>query len=891
MKRSAAPSKNNEQLKKIAKFNPPYHIQKTLKSASTNADSSKDTGKFEFLKSDKSLNIQNNVQNVGVMQNPHTPKSCLSNRSACSEMPVTSLSDGISATKTSSVPKQHKLAKFCSPLRQRYVNESSSDKGQYTLTGSDSVKHYFKVVWCKRSTKKHKNWEGDAILVATGRNVSLLDTDGKEIGKAGGYKHAELSNLKEGETLLVGGKEIEVMEDISKENFLSGSCFAGKNERIPTISKSQALPKRTVTGASLFLSNVKASDCSITTHKPRFDPTLSTAVVLSRPPASLVPKGATVVDVVVDPHVSRNLRPHQKEGINFLYKCVMGYAGNGGFGAILADEMGLGKTLQAIALIWTLLKQNPIHHKPVLRRALIVTPGSLVNNWMKEFKKWLGKERLNVFAVSSDKKAEEFKNACVYPVMIVSYEMFVRYCDVIKQSNFDLIVCDEGHRLKNSAIKTTSFLQSLSTSRRVVITGTPIQNDLKEFFTLVNFCNPGLLGNQLSFRKVYEDPILRSKQPDCALEEKKIGEERAKELNRITSSFILRRTGDVNQQYLLSKTEYVVFCKPSQMQVDLYRKMVSSSQVTALLGCSGDGSAHLTCINSLKQICNHPCLVTQIPDAKEPPPAEIQIDVSASGKLKVLSKLLDNLLVAQCAERVVLVSNYTKMLDVLEGLCKQSRYKFLRLDGQTPVQKRQQLVDKFNSSFSDCNIFLLSSKAGGVGLNLIGANRLVLYDIDWNPANDLQAMSRVWRDGQKKPVYIYRLLTTGTIEEKIYQRQVSKQTLGNSVIDSFKEAEVKFSQSELKDLFTFQPHTACDTHQMLKCNCQEDSAAPILHKQLDSKRNTEQLGMSELKTWNHLPPSDIPSKVEDSLVHTATEGISFLFASSIIKNDQNGVTT
>ncbi|XP_048452109.1 DNA repair and recombination protein RAD54B-like [Rhincodon typus] len=191
-----------------------------------------------------------------------------------------------------------------------------------------------------------------------------------------------------------------------------------------------------------------------------------------------------------------------------------------------------------------------------------------------------------------------------------------------------------------------------------------------------------------------------------------------------------------------------------------------------------------------------------------------------SGKLQVLIDLLASIHEQNSAERVVLVSNYTQTLDILQEMCKRFGYSYTRLDGQTAVSQRQKIVDSFNSKHGQSFIFLLSSKAGGVGLNLIGASRLVLYDIDWNPANDVQAMARVWRDGQKRPVHIYRLLTTGTIEEKIYQRQVSKQSLSGTVVDLKKKSEhASFSLEELRNLFQLEEDSNCLTHDLLYCNC------------------------------------------------------------------------
>ncbi|XP_064240484.1 DNA repair and recombination protein RAD54B-like [Aotus nancymaae] len=189
---------------------------------------------------------------------------------------------------------------------------------------------------------------------------------------------------------------------------------------------------------------------------------------------------------------------------------------NGRCGAILADEMGLGKTLQCISLIWTLQCQGPYGGKPVIKKTLIVTPGSLVTNWKKEFQKWLGSERIKIFTVDQDHKVEEFIKSVFYSVLVISYEMLLRSLDQIKDIKFDIRIRDEGHCLKNSAIKTTTALISLSCDKRIILTGTPIQNDLQEFFALIDFANPGILGSLSSYRKIYEEPIILSREPSAS---------------------------------------------------------------------------------------------------------------------------------------------------------------------------------------------------------------------------------------------------------------------------------------------------------------------------------------------------------------------------------------
>lgn len=571
--------------------------------------------------------------------------------------------------------------------------------------------------------------------------------------------------------------------------------------------------------------NVQAPKKASKVPTPRHDPKGEGALVMKRPRS--VPKGKQVVDVVVDPILTKNLREHQRAGVSFMYECVMGMKDYDGEGAILADEMGLGKTLQTIALLWTLLKQNPIYEEqPVIKKALIVCPVTLINNWRKEFRKWLGNERIGVFVAESNKtRLTDFTMGKSYSVMIIGYEKLrMVQEDLKKGGGIDIVIADEGHRLKTAQNKSALAIKALNTERRVILSGTPIQNDLAEFYTMVDFVNPGLLNKYSTFKREFETPILKSRQPGASAKDTEKGEARSEELANITGMFILRRTAEILSKYLPPKTEYVVFCKPTETQAAVYRAIVGSPTFNAALGSS---AIILELINILKKVCNSPTLLLK-KDAKgedvtkpefiECIPPQLLKSPGASGKLQVLDSLLHRIRTTT-DEKVVLVSNYTSTMDVLANLLNSLSYKYLRLDGSTPPAKRQDLVDRFNRSPpSNSFVFLLSAKAGGTGLNLIGASRLVLFDLDWNPATDLQAMARVHRDGQQRPCYIYRLITQGALDEKIFQRQVSKSGLADSIVDG-KSSVSGFSREELRDLFSLDESDDCQTHKLLACPC------------------------------------------------------------------------
>ncbi|XP_061073541.1 DNA repair and recombination protein RAD54B isoform X2 [Conger conger] len=797
-------------------------------------------------------------------------------------------------------------------------------------TGPDCSARYFSVMWCKASKKKHKRWEGDAVLVARGRSVILKDMEGKDIGRGIGYKSSQLESLTEGQSLMVGGKEVEVMGTISAEEFRSGRCFQDAGTE-PSVMEVVAPPIRNPVSKPFSrpslkggMENQRALPTEGLACGPRHDPLAPGALVMPRPTENhqwvFNKAGLPVLDVVVDPHLTGYLRPHQREGVVFLYECVMGMRSVSRHGAILADEMGLGKTLQCIALVWTLLRQGPYGGRPMARRVLVVTPGSLVKNWAAEFQKWLGRERINIFTVDQDHKVEDFVNSPLCSVLVISYEMLLRSVEQVEQVEFSLLICDEGHRLKNSNIKTSSALSSLACLHRVILTGTPVQNDLQEFFSIIEFVNPGVLGSSSAYRKVYEEPILRSRQPSATEEERRLGEERAAELGRLTGLFILRRTQEIISRYLPAKQEWTVFCRPAPLQLELYRRLLSHRLVRACLQGALENSPHLACIGALKKLCNHPGLLYATVQEKEAARVEDSgaevslyeglgelfpeaystggLNIADSGKLLVLADLLAAIRQLSPSDRVVLVSNYTQTLDVLQDMCSHLGYSCCRLDGQTPVAQRQKLVDRFNGRFTTDFIFLLSSKAGGVGLNLVGASHLVLYDIDWNPANDIQAMARVWRDGQKKTVHIYRFLTTGTIEEKIYQRQVSKQGLSGAVVGLSKCAEhISFSSEELRDLFTLHEDSECVTHDLLSCSCHGDGNRPgpveeprpveerpcQLGRRSDRRSSQKHLTMSELMQWRHYS-GKVPS-FSDAYLDRARNHVSFALQSTTAEGE------
>ncbi|KAG9514879.1 DNA repair protein rhp54, partial [Aureobasidium melanogenum] len=736
----------------------------------------------------------------------------------------------------------------------------------------------FSVLWRKITNKKNKIWDGDGILIVSQGYANLKDSDGKDIGRT-----VCKTPLLPGSTLSMSGKEIEIDSRISREE--ARSMLPQKKPPKPTTTKTSIVTRPSVPvartplrpvqtqskptsmlgkAAAAFNSapKVEAPPRAVsmltkptaafkspmidktgvplsrsksdgkTVCLPRHDPNEPNALVMKRPKHA--PDGKHIVDVVVDPNLTKHLREHQRAGVAFLYECIMGMRPFDGEGAILADEMGLGKTLQTIALIWTLLKQNPIYEDgPVIKKALIVCPVTLINNWRKEFKKWLGNEKVGVMVAENNKtRLSDFTKGKSYNILIIGYEKLRNVQEELQQGlGVDIVIADEGHRLKTANNKSAAAIKSLNTERRIILSGTPIQNDLSEFFTMVDFVNPGLLKTYSSFKKQYETPILKSRTPGATAKDIEKGQTCSEELASITGQFILRRTAEILSKYLPPKTEYVVYCRPTRVQKDVYEAVVSTGVLNQVLKSN---EAAFQMINILKKLCNSPSLLKNPSEGEEGTVNSLLAKVPASdlkaaggsSKLQVLDDLL-HFVHTMTQEKIVVVSNYTATLDMIGKLLTALEYSFLRLDGSTPANQRQGLVDKFNrTSANNCFVFLLSAKAGGVGLNLIGASRLVLFDIDWNPATDLQAMGRVHRDGQKHPVHIYRFLTKGALEEKIFQRQLTKQGLADSIVDNKANAS-SFTPEELREIFTLDSREGCQTHELMGCDCPCDGSVPI----------------------------------------------------------------
>lgn len=733
-----------------------------------------------------------------------------------------------------------------SPLPQKRTYSQSDQETQTTISDNkcEIKSGKYNILWRKKSTKKNKTWDGDGymILGADSNSALVKNEDGITLGKL-----KKLGPFIFESTFSVGGYEIEVdgeCHDNVPETTLSlnvQNCLVSPNPasapyRIPSMRGLKRVKSEEKTEKPMIPSIPSLGSRGRSKgNKPLYDVIAEDALIMPTPTGTAKDG---LMDVVVDPLLSSVLRPHQREGVKFLYECVMGFRNFSGNGCLLADEMGLGKTLMTISLIWTLLRQNPlIDSPPVLKKAVICCPVTLIGNWKKEFHKWLGMNRVGVLAVNGSQSTTKEKESIlrfgktrVYQVLIIGYEKLITVKKELADTKFDLVVCDEGHRLKNSSNKIFKTIETLDIKRRIVLTGTPIQNDLTEFFNIIKFLNPEVLGDLKSFQKEYMRPILQSREPSCFQPEiKKAGDDKSKELINLTKLFILRRTNSVMKLLLPPRTDIILCCPPTPLQLHLFKLMQQTALFNKIIRDNRINDS-LGLMTTFRKICNSPSLLTNDGlfaelcngEDKEKLRSELA-NKFTSGKIKVLLQLLKEIYKTG-DEKVVLVSNFTQTLDIIQNILEGANIPFGRLDGSTNSKIRTDLVNKFNRSHSDEQfVFLLSAKSGGCGLNLIGASRLILFDNDWNPSVDIQAMARIHRDGQTRPTFIYRLLTTGCIDEKIFQRQLLKTNLSDRFLDEQANSENDFFyHSDIKDLFTLHEETSSNTHDLMECTCKGD---------------------------------------------------------------------
>ncbi|XP_068181353.1 transcriptional regulator ATRX [Antennarius striatus] len=653
--------------------------------------------------------------------------------------------------------------------------------------------------------------------------------------------------------------------------------------------------------------------------------------------------------VQVHRNLVTKLKPHQVDGVQFIWDCccesLKKIEKSAGSGCILAHCMGLGKTLQVVTFLHTLL----LCEKLEFTTALVVCPLNTVLNWLNEFEKWQhgmkDEESLEVTELATVKRPQERAYALQRwqedgGVMIMGYEMYRNltqgrnikskklketFQKTLVDPGPDIVICDEGHILKNEASAVSKAMNSIRTKRRVVLTGTPLQNNLVEYHCMVNFIKENLLGSIKEFRNRFINPIQNGQCADSTFQDVRIMKKRAHILYEMLAGCVQRKDYTALTKFLPPKHEYVLSVRVTPIQCKLYRYYLEhfTSVGSALEGSRGrTGTKLFQDFQMLSRIWTHPwCLqldyiskenrgffdedsmddfiaseteessmsltsddertkkkkkqgkgkkkgsddsdsddVEVIKEwnsssrgrngegrnrpepVKEPPPpvsstpgsptadwhrefvteADAEI-LEHSGKMMLLFEILR--MAEEVEDKVLVFSQSLISLDLIEDFLelssraedddKVSPYKgdgkwfrnidYYRLDGSTNATTRKKWAEEFNdTSNTRGRLFLISTRAGSLGINLVAANRVIIFDASWNPSYDVQSIFRVYRFGQFKTVYVYRFLAQGTMEEKIYDRQVTKQSLSFRVVDQ-QQIERHFTTNELSELYTFEP--------------------------------------------------------------------------------------
>ncbi|HVW16167.1 MAG TPA: DEAD/DEAH box helicase [Mucilaginibacter sp.] len=468
------------------------------------------------------------------------------------------------------------------------------------------------------------------------------------------------------------------------------------------------------------------------------------------------------------PHAFKgNLRPYQKAGFDWFHFLQQYH-----FGGCLADDMGLGKTIQALALLQK--HKEDVEATGSKSTSLIIMPTSLIYNWMNEAKKFTPRLRIMVHTGTFRyKSAEVFAN---YDLVITTYGISRIDIDLLSGFFFDYIILDESQNIKNPSSKSYHAVKQLKSRFKLILSGTPVENSVNDLWTQMSFINPGLLGSQQFFLNEFVTPI-----------EKKKDEEKARKLQALIKPFVMRRTKEQVATELPPKTENLFYCKMSEEQANVYEK-VKSEYRNELLKSLEDGTFAQTQIQvlqgliKLRQIANHPTMIDE----------EYEGD---SGKFEDVVHTLKNVL--DGGHKVLVFSQFVKQLTIYRNYFEEKGITYAYLDGST--QNRGDVVQRFQED-EKTRVFLISLKAGGVGLNLTEADYVFILDPWWNPAVEQQAIDRTHRIGQTKNVFIYKFITKDSVEEKILALQHRKLSVARSLITTEESFIKSLSAEDIREI-------------------------------------------------------------------------------------------
>lgn len=562
---------------------------------------------------------------------------------------------------------------------------------------------------------------------------------------------------------------------------------------------------------------------------------------------------------------SGKLREYQMNGLRWLVSLY-----NNHLNGILADEMGLGKTVQVIALICYLMET-----KNDRGPFLVVVPSSVLSGWESELTFWAPTVNKIAYAGPPEERRRLFKERIVHQkfnVLLTTYEYLMNKHDRPKLSkiNWHYIIIDEGHRIKNASCKLNADLKLYQSSHRLLLTGTPLQNNLEELWALLNFLLPNIFNSSEDFSQWFNKPF--ESNVDNSADEALLSEEEnlliINRLHQVLRPFVLRRLKHKVENQLPEKIERLVRCEASAYQ-KLLMKRVEENLGT--IGSTKGRSVHNT-VMELRNICNHPYLSqlhSELVDGLLPTHHYLPTLVRLCGKLEMLDRLLPKLKATD--HRVLFFSTMTRLLDVMEEYLSWKQYKYLRLDGHTSGNDRGALIEEFNRPGSQFFIFLLSIRAGGVGVNLQAADTVIIFDTDWNPQVDLQAQARAHRIGQKKDVLVLRLETVRTVEEQVraaaeHKLGVANQSITAGFFDNNTSAEDRreYLESLLRECKKEEAAPVLDDDALNDLLARSESEIDIFES-VDKQRREEEMAawqkMVEGETKEGQEPLPMPSRL------------------------------
>lgn len=535
--------------------------------------------------------------------------------------------------------------------------------------------------------------------------------------------------------------------------------------------------------------------------------------------------------------VGGTLKEYQLKGLQWMISLV-----NNNLNGILADEMGLGKTIQSISLITYLVES-----KRIPGPYLVIVPLSTLTNWTLEFERWAPSLKTIIYKGPpvARKALQNLVRAGDFQVVLTTYEYIIRDKAVLSKIKWVHMIIDEGHRMKNSQSKLSATLtQFYVTKYRLILTGTPLQNNLPELWALLNFVLPKIFNSVKSFDEWFNTPFANTGGQD----KMDLSEEETllviRRLHKVLRPFLLRRLKKDVEKDLPDKVEKVIKCKMSALQSSIYQQVLKYKKMVGGSGAKGLNNK----LMQLRKVCNHPFVFQEVENLINPAQSSNDLLWRTAGKFELLDRVLPKF--QATGHRILVFFQMTQIMDIMEDFLRLRGIQYLRLDGGTKADERTDLLLKFNAPNSPYFAFLLSTRAGGLGLNLQTADTVIIYDTDWNPHQDLQAQDRAHRIGQTKEVRILRLITENSVEETILARAHQKLDIDGKVIQAGKfdnkstsEEQEAFlrsllEQEEQKRTGKNEEDEELDDDELNDILARDDSER-VLFAEIDRQRNLE----------------------------------------------------